>query len=178
MDTAQVSASGRGPWRPLVPGSTPLTTIGLRARPGASLAVRARAVDSYGNVGPYATLVVTAPFDESIGRYSHNWRRLTRAGRYGTGVTSTSRAGATVTFAVRDRTTSLIGDKGPGAGAFAVSVDGHQVGVVDAKAATFSTRQTLWTSKRLRFGRHVVKVVALGTSGRPAVTLDGIVARP
>ena len=56
-----------------------------------------------------------------------------------------------------------------------VYVDGVKVATVDLKSTTTKYRDAIWTKNWSASAKHTVKIVVVGTSGRPAVTTDGLV---
>ncbi len=56
-----------------------------------------------------------------------------------------------------------------------VYVDGTKVSTVDLKSAATLYRQAIWTKSWSTSAKHTVKIVLVGTSGRPTVTTDGLV---
>jgi hypothetical protein len=56
-----------------------------------------------------------------------------------------------------------------------VYVDGTKVATVDLKSSTTLYRQAIWTKSWAGSAQHKVKIVVVGTSGRPTVTTDGLV---
>ncbi|MBO0518515.1 N-acetylmuramoyl-L-alanine amidase, partial [Streptomyces beijiangensis] len=55
-----------------------------------------------------------------------------------------------------------------------VYVDGVKITTVDLKSSTTLYRQAIWTKTWSTSAKHTVKIVVVGTSGRPTVTTDGI----
>lgn len=55
-----------------------------------------------------------------------------------------------------------------------VYLDGTKVTTVDLKSSTTLYRQALWTKTWSSPAKHTLKIVVVGTSGRPAITTDGI----
>ncbi len=54
-------------------------------------------------------------------------------------------------------------------------VDGVKAATVDLKSATTEYRDAVWTKTWATSGKHTIKIVVVGTAGRPAVTTDGLV---
>ncbi|AOR30873.1 hypothetical protein BFF78_07230 [Streptomyces fodineus] len=54
-------------------------------------------------------------------------------------------------------------------------VDGTKAATVDLKSSTTLYRQAIWTRTWSGGAKHTVKIVVLGTSGRPTITTDGLV---
>jgi ribosomal protein L19E len=60
-------------------------------------------------------------------------------------------------------------------GKFTVWLDGRRVATVDTHASTTNLRQLVYSrSISATPGKHTLRLVVLGTAGRPRVYLDGI----
>jgi hypothetical protein len=104
--------------------------------------------------------------------YSGSWHIARHAGyrndivRY-----STSRgAGASLTFT--GRRVTWHGPVGPTRGRAAVYLDGRLVGTVDLRRGVFDPRATVFTKRWSKTGTHTIRIVVLGTRGRPMVAID------
>jgi hypothetical protein len=110
--------------------------------------------------------------------YAGGWKSA-RFGAYsGDTVRYAGRAGASATFTFVGRSISWIGPKGPTRGRAQVLLDGHPVRIVDLHSAGFHARATVFTRTWAAAGRHTIRIVALGTRGRPIVAIDEFVVRP
>jgi hypothetical protein len=56
-----------------------------------------------------------------------------------------------------------------------VYVDGTRVATVDLRSSTTLYRNAIWTKSWSTSAKHTVKIVVVGTSGRPAITTDALV---
>lgn len=61
-----------------------------------------------------------------------------------------------------------------GSGQAYVYVDGTRVATVDLRSSTTKYRDAIWTRTWPATATHTVKIVVVGTSGRPALTTDGL----
>lgn len=110
--------------------------------------------------------------------YSGNWTR-SKSARWSRGTLSrTSDPNASVTAAVtvpagEATHLALVMAKGPGRGAFEVSVDGVVSSTVDTYASHLRPRVVTW-QVALRSGPHTVRVVNLATAGRPTIDFDAV----
>ncbi|HEY7522388.1 MAG TPA: transglycosylase family protein [Candidatus Limnocylindrales bacterium] len=110
--------------------------------------------------------------------YAGGWKPA-RFGAYsGTTVRYAERAGATATFTFTGRSISWVGPKGPTRGQARVVVDGRPIRTVDLRAGRFQARATVFTRSWAAPGRHSIRIVVLGTRGRPIVAIDEFVVRP
>jgi hypothetical protein len=147
--------------------------------PGGTWALRAYAVDAYGNnTGWSRPARATAPYDDRSAHFSGNWRHPYGGGDTWLSTLSTTRSGgASATFRTYATRLTVLGSRRPGTGKIAIYLDGRKVAVRDTRSAAPLTRRSLWTSPRLSLRTpHTVRVVALGTPGRPLIVLDGFLA--
>ncbi len=56
-----------------------------------------------------------------------------------------------------------------------VHVDGKKAATVHLKSSTSPYRDAIWTTSWSAAAKHTVKIVVVGTKGRPALTTDGLV---
>ena len=85
--------------------------------------------------------------------------------------------GASVAVTFTGTGIAWVGAVGPGRGKARIYIDGNAVAVVDARADTFRAGRVLFTRTWSSAGTHRIRVVNLGTSGRPIVTLDAFAVR-
>ncbi|MEV5011435.1 hypothetical protein [Streptomyces sp. NPDC055692] len=67
-----------------------------------------------------------------------------------------------------------IASRAASSGQVKVYLDGTYQATVDLKSATTLYRQAMWTKTLTSSAQHTLKIVVVGTSGRPTVTTDGI----
>jgi len=80
--------------------------------------------------------------------------------------------GAWVKLTATGRVFSFITTKAPSRGKAKVYVDGKYVATIDLKAASTTYRVQAWTKTFSSSKAHTIKIVLLGTSGRPRVDAD------
>lgn len=146
---------------------------------GGSYLFRVRAVAPNGNTSAWgAVRRSVSPYDERTGyaAYSTGWTTSDAAGRWSTGVRQSRSAGRSATVQAKGFAFAVIGDRCAACGRMKIYVDGVYRTTVDSYASSTRLRQVLWSSGTLSGGSgksHSVKVVVVGTSGRPTVRLDG-----
>ena len=143
---------------------------------GASYQFRARSVDAEGNwsawkTGPSVSAKLVQQTASSV-TFSSGWKGTTASAYSGGSAKYASKKGATVTFKATGRVFSFITTKGPSRGKAKVYVDGKYVVTIDLKAATTTYRVQAWTKTFSSAKSHTIKIVVLGTSGRPRVYAD------
>jgi hypothetical protein len=83
-----------------------------------------------------------------------------------------------VTRSFTGRAIALVGSKSPKRGKVKVYIDGVLAKTVDFRRSTPAHRQVVFTRSWAKAGPHTLKVVVLGTSGRPRVDVDAFVIVP
>jgi subtilisin len=147
-----------------------------RVQVGPAYAIRARAVDTSGNASAWSE--VSPVTSRVVQDGSHllartgTWRHA-----YGTamsgGSTWYARAnGASLSCAFTGRGLAVVMPYGPGRGRAQIWVDGSLAGTLDMYRSTVSSRRIVLSRSWASSGPHVVRVVVLGTPGRPRVDVD------
>src|SRR5262249_62174396 len=85
-----------------------------------------------------------------------------------------SSAGASASFSFVGRSIALVTTKGSTRGAVKIYVDGALSATVDTYAATTAFRVQVWAKSWATAATHTIKLVAVGTSGRPRVDIDAL----
>lgn len=137
---------------------------------------RVRAVDRAGNVGAWKTGPNLAPGliqESSAGiTFTGTWATATSASYSGGSAKYASAAGASASYSFTGRAVALVLTKAASRGAVKIYIDGVLKATVDSYAATTSYRIMAWQWTWSSVGAHTVKVVVVGTAGRPRVDLD------
>ncbi|WP_149181665.1 InlB B-repeat-containing protein [Streptomyces sp. TRM49041] len=170
----QVSVNGGG-FAPVGLPTVAATRTTSRVVPTARYQFRARATDSHGNVGDWATgvpLTVDA-FQETAGTYEGAWRSEHRASAWGGTVISTRQPSASVMLTVTGREVAVVGTTGRRHGSLQVYVDGEL-----RQTRSTSSRKTLarrvLADVKFAPGTHTIRVVR-APDDRGPITLDGFI---
>jgi hypothetical protein len=161
----------------LGPSSTVRNVNGpISGRHGDVWLERVQATDRVGNVGEWATgpRVELVAFTElsSSARYTGSWGTSRLSSNWGSRARYTRSAGASATLTFRGNSVGWVATTGPSRGKARVYVDGTLVQTVDLYRSTTRYRQVVF-SRDLPEGTHTIRIVALATSGRPRVDIDG-----
>lgn len=173
--TAFVSRSAVGT------SGTFVLTAGPDAPRGATVRLRAGAVDAYGNVRWSASPVITTmPYDDRDAPLAFHgvWSRPASPGTW-MGTTTVTGSGGTLVAYVRKTTRSIaprrfavVATTSATGGSFAVYVDGRYVRTVSTRTVSTGLRRTVWTSGLLTSASHRLTVVHVKGSGW--LRIDGI----
>ena len=104
--------------------------------------------------------------------YKGTWIRAEHDAYRGDAVRQAKRKGQAATFRFTGSQVAWNGPKGPTRGKARVYIDGELVKTVDLYASRFSARNRIFTKSFAASGAHTLKIVVLGTSGRPVVAID------
>jgi hypothetical protein len=132
--------------------------------------------DGVGNVGPQAVSTpVTAVLlqdGSSLAKYSGSWSLVSTSSASNGKLHASTHAGASVEFKTTARAIAIVGRKGPGNGQAKVYVDGAYVKTVDLYRSSTQSKVVVFNQSWTANGLHSVKLVVVGTSGRPRVEVD------
>ncbi len=135
--------------------------------------------DVLGNLGAQAdapTTTATLLQDgTSLAKYAGSWSTVSSSSASNGKLHTTTRAGASVEFRTTARAIAVVGRKGPGRGQAKVYVDGVYVQTIDLYRTSIQSRVVVFAKSWSTAGVHTVKVVAVGTTGRPRVDIDAFV---
>jgi Tol biopolymer transport system component len=141
--------------------------------------VRVRGFDGLGNATAFsAPQAASIPIDDAWSGFSYTsgWVAKTASSTHYLSTYHATVQGAQ-TMSARPETSGfvVVGDKCPTCGAFKVYVDGVLKRTVDTYSSTSLTRQALYVGGDLGAVKpHSIKIVTVGTSGRPRVNIDAI----
>ncbi len=113
-------------------------------------------------------------FQERAATYKGAWSATPASQTWGS-VRYASKAGATVRFSFNGTDVAWISTRGPKRGKVKIYLDGVLKGKVDLYSSASFARRISYTATGLTSGPHRLKIVVLGTRGRPRVDIDGFV---
>jgi hypothetical protein len=150
--------------------------------PRHTYALQLRARDPAGNWSPWVESEAFAPLlsqdtSPSLGR-SAGWTRYTRTWMSGGTALYSKTRGAWVTRTFTGRAIALVASQGPARGKAKLYVDGTLAATVDLRRSSSRHRVVVFSRSWASVGRHTLKLVVLGTSGRPRVDVDAFVIVP
>lgn len=183
--TVEYLPAGTTTWKPWVQGAVRARTFGSAAAAGTlattsvagqTYSFRVRGTDAYGNPTPLVSTKAVVPFDQTKATYSGASTVASSASFLGSyrKLTST-RSYAKVTLT--GNRFQVIGLRCSGCGSFAVYEGSTKVATVSSYATSTKARQVLFTRTWSTSATRTLTIKPLGTSGHPAVLLDGFAMR-
>ncbi|MBI2781273.1 MAG: hypothetical protein HYX55_05710 [Chloroflexi bacterium] len=153
-------------------------TVELSLTPGHSYRFQVRARDNAGNVGAWVVGPVIRPYLPQQASTGISWKGTWTNGA-GTGYSGDSdrfatTAGASATYAFTGRSIAWVTTLAADHGAALVYLDGVLVATVDTYAAATSFRRVAFAKTWSVSGFHTLRIVVVGTPGRPRVDVDAL----
>jgi alpha-tubulin suppressor-like RCC1 family protein len=155
---------------PASPLTTTITSAGLWG-------FRARATDGFGHSGAWATRVGSSSLVQQSSttiKYHGVWTTASSAAYSGKSVKWAKAAGAYATITTTATSLGIVSTKGPGMGKLKVYVNGVLTATVDLKRASTQYRMVVWSAVFPNASSRTIKLVVVGTAGRPRVDLDAV----
>ena len=174
----QVRRNG-GAWRTVTLPSRLSTSYARSFVIGDSYRHRVRARDRVGNwsdwvVGPTITPSVTQQTSADV-TWAGSWTTVADPALSGGSARSAEAAGSAARIATNAQTIAWVSRRGPGRGLAQVWIDGVLAATVDLGAESLSGKQVVFSRSWASTGRHVMRIVPLGTTGRPIVEVDAFI---
>jgi hypothetical protein len=168
------STDGGATWStPLAIAGTSITTT---VPTGGTVRFRVKAVDVATNEGAWATGPVLTPRlvqqTSSAITYRRTWAKQSSSSYSGGSVRYSTKTGASATYKVTSRSIALITTKSPKRGKVKIYVNGALAATVDLKSSSTQYRVVAWQRTFSTSASRTIKLVVVGTSGRPRVDLD------
>ncbi|MGI5139121.1 N-acetylmuramoyl-L-alanine amidase [Streptomyces sp. CA-106110] len=151
-----------------------VTSWATSAKPAASDLFALKAYDAVGNTAAASVTRKPSIIQETSTTRTGTWTRKSSSSYLGGYSYSSSSAKASISWTFTGRSVAWIVSRASTSGQAYVYVDGTKAATVDLKSSTTQYRQAIWTKSWSSSGKHTVKIVVVGTSGRPAITTDGI----
>ncbi|MER6500255.1 N-acetylmuramoyl-L-alanine amidase [Streptomyces sp. NPDC001455] len=151
------------------------TSASHTAKSGAATAWPMTAYDWAGNTATASVSGTPVILQESSGQKTGTWTTKSSTSYLGGKSYSSSSKGASLSWTFTGRSAALVVSRAATSGQVYVYVDGVKTSTVDLKSSSTKYRDALWTKTWSGSAKHTVKIVVVGTSGRPAITTDGLV---
>ncbi len=169
---------GTGAWIKVAEVAAPTTSVNLAFPSGAGWRVYVRAVDNAGNLGPTgitASTFTTSRYLEtsSAATYSSGWTTSTSTAYLDGHAKVSTHIGSSVSFRYTGKSVAVAGRRGPTSGRARVYVNNVLAATIDLYSATTLDKQILFQKTYTTSATRVLKIVLIGPSTRPRVTIDG-----
>lgn len=153
------------------------TTYGAAhsAKSGVATTWALTAYDRAGNTGTASVAGTPTILQETSAARSGTWTTRSSTSYLGGKSYSSSAKNASLTWTFTGRSAAWVVSRASTSGQAYVYVDGVKTATVDLKSSTTKYRDAIWTKSWTASAKHTVKIVVVGTSGRPAITTDGLV---
>ena len=173
------STNGGANWTVIV-SSQPSAAADVTVASSGTVRFRVRAVDGAGNpsawaTGPNLTLRLIQQSGTTV-HYRGAWRSTSSSLMSGGSAKYTKSAGASATYTFTGRSMALVATTASTRGKVKVYVKGKLVSTVDLRSSSTKYRVVVWQKTWTTSATRNVKLVVVGTSGRPRVDLDAFVA--
>lgn len=145
------------------------------AKPATATAWKMTAYDRAGNTAAASVTGTPVILQESAATKSGKWTTKSSGSYLGGRSYSSSAKGASLTWTFTGRSAAWVVSRAATSGQAYVYVDGKKAATVDLKSSTTKYRQAIWTKSWSSSTKHTVKIVVVGTTGRPTLTTDGLV---
>ncbi|WP_198533852.1 peptidoglycan recognition protein family protein [Streptomyces odonnellii] len=145
------------------------------AKSGAASAWSMTAYDQAGNSATASVSATPVILQETSAVRSGTWTTKSSSSYLGGKSYSSSTKNASLTWTFTGKSAAWVVSRAATSGQAYVYVDGVKTATVDLKSATTKYRDAIWTKTWTASARHTVKIVVVGTTGRPAITTDGLV---
>ncbi|WP_433919371.1 peptidoglycan recognition protein [Streptomyces canus] len=154
----------------------PTTTSSSRsAKPGTASVWSMKAYDVAGNTRTSSPSYTPMILQETSATKSGSWTTRSSTSYLGGKSYSSASKNASLTWTFTGKSAAWVVSRASTSGQAYVYVDGTKVATVDLKSSTTAYRQAIWTKSWSSSAKHTVKIVVVGTSGRPTITTDGLV---
>jgi serine protease len=169
------SVDGGSTWTLIASGITS-TAMATRVAQTGSVAFRVRATDRAGNVGGWSLGTTVRPRLRQQGshtvHYRGTWRTSTARGYSGGSVKYAKARGAQATMTFTGRSIAFVTTRAVKRGKVRIYVNGRRVATIDLRRSSTLTRVVAWQRTWATTAKRTIRVVVVGTSGRPRVDAD------
>ncbi|GAB2575408.1 hypothetical protein GCM10027168_05440 [Streptomyces capparidis] len=152
-----------------------VTSANHTAKSGTATTWSMTAQDQAGNTAGASVAGTPVILQETAATRTGTWTTRSSSSYLGGKSYSSTARNASLTWTFTGRSVAWAVSRASTSGQAHVYVDGTRVSTVDLKSSTTKYRDAIWTKSWSTSGKHTVKIVVVGTAGRPTITTDGIV---
>ncbi|MFC8388311.1 peptidoglycan recognition protein [Streptomyces sp. NPDC057238] len=151
------------------------TSANHTAKSGAATTWSMKAYDRAGNTATASVAGTPVILQESSATKSGKWTTKSSSSYLGGKSYTSSSKNASLSWTFTGRSVAWTVSRATTSGQAHIYVDGKKAATVDLKSSTTKYRDAIWTKTWSGSAKHTIKIVVVGTSGRPAITTDGVV---
>ncbi|MFE2639322.1 peptidoglycan recognition protein [Streptomyces scopuliridis] len=151
------------------------TSAAHTAKSGAATTWSMTAYDQAGNTAAASVAGTPVIVQESSATRTGSWTTKSSTSYLGGKSYTSSAKNASLSWTFTGRSVAWVVSRASTSGQAYVYLDGTKVATVDLKSSTTKYRDAIFTKTWTSSAKHTIKIVVVGTSGRPALTTDGIV---
>ncbi|MEU2431073.1 N-acetylmuramoyl-L-alanine amidase [Streptomyces sp. NPDC007861] len=152
-----------------------VTSAAHTAKSGVATAWNMTAYDQAGNTAAASVSGTPVILQETSAVRSGTWTARSSTSYLGGKSYSSTARNASLTWTFTGRSAAWVVSRASTSGQAYVYVDGVKAATLDLRSSTTKYRDAIWTRTWSTSAKHTVKIVVVGTSGRPTVTTDGLV---
>ncbi|MFD3591033.1 N-acetylmuramoyl-L-alanine amidase [Streptomyces sp. NPDC058683] len=150
------------------------TSAQLTATSAAATVFSLTAQDLAGNTSVATASATPVIAQETSATKTGAWTKKTSTNYLGGASLSSATKNASMSWTFTGRSVAWVVSRASTSGQAAIYIDGTKAATIDLKSTTTAYRNAIWTKNWASAGKHTIKIVVSGTSGRPTVTTDGI----
>jgi hypothetical protein len=152
-----------------------ITHWATTAAPAIATTWTMRADDRAGNGEEGSVTRTPMVISEAAGARTGSWGQRRSTGYLGGSALLSAQAGASLTWGFTGRSAALAFSRTARSGQVRVFVDGSQTALIDLRSTATAHRRAVFAQSWSTSGAHTVRIVVVGTPGRPTVISDGLV---
>ncbi|WP_253208179.1 N-acetylmuramoyl-L-alanine amidase [Streptomyces sp. YPW6] len=145
------------------------------AKPTVATTWSMTAYDQAGNTAASSVSGTPVIMQESAAVKSGTWSTKSSTSYLGGKSYSSASKNASLTWTFTGRSAAWVVSRATTSGQAHIYVDGVKAATIDLKSATTRYRDAIWTKTWSSSSKHSIKIVVVGTSGRPSITTDGLI---
>ncbi|MFF3849391.1 N-acetylmuramoyl-L-alanine amidase [Streptomyces sp. NPDC002328] len=152
-----------------------VTTAQHTAKSGVATAWSLKAYDLAGNAATASVSGTPVIVQETAAVRAGTWTAKPSTSYLGGKSLTSQSKNASLTWTFTGRSVAWVASRAATSGQAHIFIDGAKAATVDLKSSTTAYRNAIWTKNWPSSAKHTIKIVVVGTTGRPTVTTDGIV---
>ncbi|MET9019207.1 peptidoglycan recognition protein [Actinopolymorpha sp. NPDC004070] len=150
------------------------TSWNFTAKSGGATTWTMKANDYAGNTTTASVTRTPVILQQTAATRTGTWTTKTSTNYLGGTSYTSSTKGSSLTWTFTGRSAAWIVSRATSSGQAYVYIDGVKAATVDLYSATTKYRDAIWTKTWTTSATHKITIVVAGTSGRPAITTDGL----